>query len=191
MKKEFSNITVLIDIDDTIIDLLPSWCDWLNKLYKTNVKPEDIIEWNICTYFPTLTKNQIFKPLNDPLFWQNIKSREYSVEYLKKLIDDGFDVYLCSATYYETVYPKFHLVIQKYFSYIDWSKVIITSNKQMIKADFCIDDGVHNLIDGDYTKILMTQPHNDSYSAEENGMYRVSNLMEAYKLIHKLVKNES
>lgn len=32
MKKTFSDITILIDIDDTLTELLPAWCKWLNNL---------------------------------------------------------------------------------------------------------------------------------------------------------------
>lgn len=47
-------------------------------------------------------------------------------------------------------------VILKYFPFLSWKNVIITSSKKMIKGDVLIDDGIHNLLDGDYKKILMT-----------------------------------
>lgn len=192
MKNTIKYKTILVDIDDTIIDLLPAWCDWLNKHYEVNISLNDIKGWDICSYIPTLTKEQIFEPLGDPLFWTYVKPKLLATTYLKKLFDEGFDIYLCSATHYKTIYPKFRTVVQKYFPFISWDKVIITSNKQMIKADFCIDDGVHNLIGGNYIKLLITQPHNIDFNTEENGIYRVSDWLEIYSLIHSLVdKNEN
>ena len=47
MKKTFSDITILIDIDDTIEDLLAAWCKWLNDLYGLNVKPDEVTDWDV------------------------------------------------------------------------------------------------------------------------------------------------
>ena len=56
----------------------------------------------------------------------------------------------------------------------------------MIKADFLIDDSIHNLENGDYNKLLMSMPHNLNYDAKENGMIRVNNWNEIYKEVNKL-----
>lgn len=55
----------------------------------------------------------------------------------------------------------------------------------MIKADYLIDDGVHNLENGNFIKILMSAPHNRTYDAESNGMIRVNNWKEIYEIINK------
>lgn len=57
----------------------------------------------------------------------------------------------------------------------------------MINADVLVDDGVHNLENGNYIKILVSASHNASYDAKVNGMYRVNNWEEIYKLIHLLI----
>lgn len=67
--------------------------------------------------------------------------------------------------------------------------MIITANKQMIRGDVLIDDGVHNLEGGSYKKILMTAPHNRNYDAEANGMIRVSNWTEIEKSIFDLAEH--
>lgn len=53
----------------------------------------------------------------------------------------------------------------------------------MIKADFLIDDGVHNHEGGDYFKILVSAPHNRGYDAEANGMVRSENWKFTYDTI--------
>ena len=77
-------------------------------------------------------------------------------------------------------------VIFKYFPFLSWENVIITSNKEMIKGDVLIDDGIHNLLNADYKKILMTAPYNRAFPAEENGMIRVSSWSEIYKVISEM-----
>lgn len=185
-KKTYSDITILIDIDDTIQNFCETWVECLNDEYKTSVKYEEISDWDMCRFFPTLTKEEVYAPTYNPEFWDYVKPKPGAVEYVKKLIDEGYNVYLCTATYYQSVRPKFERIIQKHFPYINWNQVIVANQKQMIKADFLIDDGIHNLEDGDYIKILVSAPHNQLYNAEENGMIRADNWEFIYNKIIEL-----
>ena len=178
--------TILIDIDDTIENLCETWVDWLNKQYGTSVEYNKITKWDMSKFFPNLTKEQVYEPLYNPKLWDYVRPKQGAVKYVKKLIDEGYNVYLCTTTDYRNVRPKFESVIQKYFPYINWNQVIITSHKQMINADFLVDDGVHNLENGNYIKILVSAPHNANYDAESNDIYRANNWEEIYNLIHML-----
>ena len=40
-------LTILIDMDDTLEDLLGAWVSYLNTQYGTNVHKEDIRQWDI------------------------------------------------------------------------------------------------------------------------------------------------
>lgn len=72
---------------------------------------------------------------------------------------------------------------------IHWSNVIITSNKQMVRGDILIDDGLHNLVGGEYEKVLMTAPHNKDFSEEEHyGIRRVNNWDEAYNVVCEIAQ---
>ena len=182
--------TILIDIDDTIENLCGAWVDWLNREYGTSVDYTQITQWDISKFFPNLTKEQVYEPLHNPHLWEYVQPKDGAVEYVKKLIDDGYNVYLCTTTDYRNVKPKFESVIQKHFPYISWNQVIVIDKKQMVKADALIDDGVHNLAGGDYIKILVSAPHNMAFNAPENGMYRVNNWKEIYSLVHRLLDNQ-
>lgn len=188
MKRTFSDITILIDIDDTMTDLVAAWCEWLNGLYNLNVNPEEITEWKITKFYPTLTEEQVFEPLHIDRFWETVKPKDESVKYVKQLIDDGFNVYLCTSTDYRNIKPKYENVIMKYFPFISWKQVIVTSRKQMIESDFLIDDGVHNHEGGGYINILVSAPHNREYDAEANGMIRSENWEFTYNTVVHLSK---
>ena len=187
---EYKDFTILVDMDDTIENLCEEWCNLLNRKYGTSVTYLDVTEWDMSKFFPTLTKEQVFEPLHNEEIWDLLKPKEGAVEYLKKLIDDGFKVYLCTSTDYRNVKVKFEKVVQKYFPYISWKQVIIASDKQMINGDFMVDDGIHNLEGGRYRKILMTAPHNKNYNAEENGMFRANNWEQIYSYIKSVAFNE-
>lgn len=184
--KKPEDFTVLVDIDDTIEDLCGAWCRWLNERYGTFVKHEDITDWDVSKFFPSLTKEQVYEPLHDDDFWYTIEPLPGAIKYLEMMLNDGFNVYLCTSTDYRNVKPKYEAIIQRYFPFIDWRKIIVAHNKQMIKADFLIDDGTHNLEGGDYHKILMSAPHNKSYNAELNDMIRVNSWEEVYNTVKRI-----
>lgn len=53
----------------------------------------------------------------------------------------------------------------------------------MIKGDVLVDDGIHNLIGGDYRKILVDAPYNREFNEKEYGMVRVKIWKEIYDVI--------
>lgn len=181
---------MLIDIDDTIEDLLTPWCTALNVKYGTTVAPKNITEWDIAKFFPALSAEQVFEPLNNDEFWSKVEPKSGAVSYVRRLYDEGYNVYLCSSTDYRNIRCKYEYIVKRYFPFIDWNHVIITANKQMIKADFLIDDGIHNLENGDYKKILMTMPYNKDYDTASHGMKRANNWREAYEIIHNSESEE-
>ena len=181
MKKK---VTVLIDLDDTMTYLTRAWCRWLNWLYGTSVSENDILGWEIANYFPTLTEAQVFTPVHTDKFWKNVEPMEEAPKYIKQLIDEGFDVYICTASTFDTIKAKFEYVLERYFPFISWDQIIVTKNKQLVNGNILIDDGVHNLEGGAYKKILMSAPHNMSYNAESHGMTRVKTWKEVYQAVH-------
>lgn len=178
-------MTILVDMDDTIEYLLEAWCNYLNKKHGTKVSQHDITEWNVCAFFPELTKEEVFEPLLDEEFWKTVRPRQDAIEYLKRLEDDGDEVYILTATDYRTIKPKFDYVIRRYFPWISWDNVIIASKKQMVAGDVLVDDGIHNLEGGHYTKILMNAPHNRSLHTNEN-VERAESWKDVYNIIQKI-----
>lgn len=183
-------LTVLVDMDDTIENLCEEWVDYLNEIHGTTVKHEDIKEWNMTKAFPTIPPKEVFAPLYEKTLWERVKPLPGAVEYLKKIIDDGHKVVIVTSSHPDTVALKLNNVLFKYFPYLSYNDVIITSQKQLIKGDILIDDAPHNLEGGDYFKLLFDAPHNQSYPVEENLMARVHNWEEVYYAINYLIKLE-
>lgn len=182
-----SDIKVAIDIDDTLIDLLPAWVDWLNNHYGTNVDYKSITEWDMTKFFPTIPPNEVFAPLMDMLFWTTVKPKNGAVKYLKMLIKEGFDLYLCSATHYDTIGLKHNIVMRKFFPFFPWNNVIIAAHKHMIKCDVLVDDGLHNFNGVEAINVVFDAPHNQEYENPYYDTYRVHNWKELYILLHNLV----
>ncbi len=179
-------LTILVDMDDTIEHLLDAWVGWVNKKYGRNVKSEDVTTWDVSKAFEGLTKNQVYEVLNDSDFWQTVEPVSGASEVLQRFIEKGHKVYIVTATTYESVQAKMDKLLFRYFPFLSWNDVIITSHKQMIKGDVLIDDGIHNLVGGEYHKILVDAPYNRYYDAEANGMVRVYNWNEIEEVVNQL-----
>ena len=174
---------ILIDMDDTIEQLLKAWIKGVNDKYGCSVKYEECTTWDVSKPYPELTREQVYAVPDQPGFWAAVEPIPGAAEAIKRFMDSGHEVYIVTATPYISVPEKMDDLLFRWFPFISWGQVIITSNKQLIKGDVLIDDGVHNLEGGDYIKILMTAPHNINYDAEANGMIRVHSWKEIEEVI--------
>ena len=104
---------------------------------------------------------------------------------MKRLIDDGHNVYIVTSSFYAGLKAKMEKVLFRYFPYIKWEQVIIVYDKSKIVGDVLIDDGPHNHSADRQLGILMDMPHNHNAELLPN-MVRVSNMEQAYLEINKL-----
>lgn len=180
MMKQF---TILVDMDDTIENFCEEWISTLNMKYNLDVKYSDITDWNISKFYPSLSKSELYEPLSTERFWRRVVPFRDAQHYLPKLMEDGHKIYIVTASHHDTVAYKLNHVLFKYFPYFTYKDVIICSDKQMIRGDFLIDDGAHNLTGGEYKGILMDRFHNRSFDNEFYRIPRVKNWGQIYSLI--------
>ena len=183
-------MTILVDMDDTIEQLLEAWLEGINKKFGRSVACEDIVSWNITDAYPGLSFEEVYTVPLEPGFWKKVKPIPGAAEGLKTLMAMGHEVYIVTATPYQSVTEKMGDLLFAYFPFLRQDQLIITFRKQMIRGDVLIDDGVHNLEGGDYQKILMTAPHNRFYDAEANGMIRVNGWEEIPGVIKELERQK-
>lgn len=171
-------------MDDTIENLLVAWVDILNERYGTHVSANEVHDWSMPQFFPSLTEKQVYAPLYEDTFWDKVKPIPGANVYLKRLIDDGHNVYIVTSSNYQTLKAKMEKVLFRFFPMIDWNHVIVTSNKQMIRGDVLVDDGLHNHVGGKYLKILMDAPHNRNINASKHGIIRVKSWAGVYRVVY-------
>lgn len=177
---------ILVDMDDTIEHLLKAWVNGVNEKYGRYVSCDEIVSWDVSAAFPGLTHEQVYEIPMKPGFWKTVEPIEDAPEVLSRLIASGNEVYIVTATPYESIFEKMSEVLFKYFPFLSWDQVIVTSRKQLIRGDVLIDDGIHNLEGGQYKKVLMTAPHNIRFDAEAHGMIRVRSWKEIEQVIERL-----
>lgn len=181
--------TVLIDMDDTIENLCEAWVKWLNEKYKFMVFLDDITEWDMCKFFPDIPESEVYAPLYDEEFWKTVRPKMDAIEYIDKMDSEGYNILICTHSNIKTIRQKVEYILNRYFPSIDDNHIIILKHKQMLTADVLVDDGVHNLIGGNYKKILFTASHNKAFDAESNDMTRCNNWKEVYETITKLYED--
>ena len=179
-------MVILVDMDDTIEQLLKAWVSRANEKYGRNVTLEEITDWNVAVPYRGITREEIYGVIYEPGFWSSVEPMPGAAEALKHFMDEGHDVFIVTATEIEHVEEKMKGLLFRYFPFISWNQVIITNRKQMIRGDVLIDDGIHNLEGGEYRKIMFTAPHNRDYDAEANGMTRVHTWEEIVRIIDDL-----
>ena len=179
-------MTILVDLDDTIEQLLKALVKRANERFQRNASVDDVTDWSIVCAFPGIEKKQILDFMCEQDFWETVEPVPGAAEALKHFMDEGHQVYIVTATEPEHVEGKMKRVLFRYFPFLSWDQVIVTSRKQMIRGDVLIDDGVHNLEGGEYRKILVTAPYNREYDAEAHGMIRVHNWDEIIGVIDRM-----
>lgn len=177
---------ILVDMDDTIENLTETWINYANKRFGTAVNAADITTWDPSEAFPSVSHEEMYALLLEDELYETVEPFEGAAYYLQKLISDGHEVFIVTNSPYQVMKAKMEQVLFRHFPFIDWKHVIITGSKPLIKGDVLIDDGVHNLLGGDYAKLLFTAPHNRSFDAEGNGMVRVNCWEEAYNAVSEI-----
>ena len=90
-----------IDFDGVMNNMLETWVEWLNKEHSTQVKAEDVTEWELAKKYPGLTRSELFKPLNTPEFWDEVTIKHEAPEVVEKLIAEGHEIYVITSTHYK------------------------------------------------------------------------------------------
>ena len=177
---------ILVDMDDTIENMTEAWINYANKRFHTAVNAADVTTWDPSEAFTTVSHEEMYALLLEDELYETVEPFEGAAHYLQKLISDGHEVFIVTNSPYQVMKAKMEKILFRHFPFIDWKHVIITGSKPLIRGDVLIDDGVHNLLDGDYAKLLFTAPHNRSFDAKENGMVRVNCWEDVYKAIEKI-----
>ena len=174
------NKIILVDIDNVLWDLLTPWVNWINWQQNLSVYPEDCVEWNIRTLFPTLKPEQIFGPLKEADFWNTVTPFTDAQEIIPEIQKHGYQVKIVSATSCSTGIIKIPKLL-KAFPTIDKSDIILCEEKQFIRGKYMIDDNSKNLTEREFP-ILFNSFHN-RFEVVPSYYKRASDWYDIYKII--------
>ena len=185
---------LLTDLDDVLENLIECWVSLLNFMQRNNPnyiprKPEEITDWDICSFFPMLTIDEVFEPLNTDLIWKMIKPMPGAVKTLKKYNDmSDVEVRIATSSHYTSIHAKREF-LRKNFPYINWDQVIVIKDKQFLNGDVLIDDNPDNIIGGIYKGILFTAYHNKDFQCNNKNIFRANNWDVVDNILEKMVSD--
>lgn len=173
-------LKIILDVDDTIADTTKYLLNRANKEYGTNIVKEDIYDWNLDIVFPDINLRKFF---NEEGFFFNLKPYEDAIYYTKKLIEEGHEIIITTASPMNGFKDK-ALWLQKYFPHIPEKNLILAWRKECVYGDVMLDDGLHNITSSicDYP-IIYDQPWNRKVQGDYK---RVYNWKEFYDLIQSI-----
>ena len=177
---------VLVDMDDICVNLLHEWLVTLNNYEGVVPKTEsDIVSWDMKLAYPTLTKEQIYRPLYDAQMWERVHPVEDAYKYLKKIIEDGHQLYIATASYPDSYFIKTKNCLLKHFDFLTPKNIICIHDKWLLKGDILFDDYHENLRNFGGIKVLRNKPYNMNCD-EECYHFRVDKWKEFYKIVQEL-----
>ena len=187
-----------IDLDDTICNTYEVFLPYFKKFMEEELKREYQFDLEDKTDYYKLQKRFGLTDDEDFTFWEKyfptivkeVVPKDNSVEVIKKLKEDGNNIFLITARY---AVEGFDIrgITEKWLNEkgIVYDKLIINSHNKLEianeeKIDIFIDDSVRNcsmLIDGNIKTCMYTTEYNNFY--ENENMTRVYSWDEFYKIV--------
>lgn len=178
--------TLLIDQDDVLAEYILGVVEAYNAKYETDFKTTDCKTWDLCSVFGT----QIETVMHEPKLFRELKPVSHALEVFERLYrDERFDIYIVTAAHLSCVEAKSEW-LKEYLPFFPEDHFIVCRKKNMIKGDFLLDDGMHNIeafAKAGGTPIVFDRPHN----ARHKGPYRrVKDWLQFEQLILDLCKDD-
>ena len=171
-------MTILIDIDSTIADILTPWLKSYNNKYKDNLKPKDIVDWNVHIFTKPECGEKIYDFIKNPKLYNRVKPIPGALEAITALRDMGLRIVF--VTHFEPgfSYAKFDW-LKRYGFMTDDNDYVETRDKNLIKGSCLIDDNIDNVTQFSELGILYSTFQNKKY----NYKYRLNSWSDIVKII--------
>lgn len=161
---------IAVDQDFVLAKLTEKWIKYYNVIFEDDLKLEDIKSWNIVEYVKPEAKEYILNFLNLHKFYRDLEVVKDSQRVLKKLLKN-YEIIIVTDPFTRMSFKSKYDWLGEHFPFIPSQNYVFTGNKSIIRADYLIDDGVHNLESFSGYGILYESP----YSENENRFYKVKN----------------
>lgn len=170
---------LLIDQDDVLAEYIEGVVEAYNKKYGTNFKPSQCNSWDLVSIFG----EEITTVMHEPELFRNLKPVPHAIETFERLYRSNlFEMYIVTAAHPRSVEAKYEW-LRKYMPFLPQSNIIVSSAKFMIKGDYLLDDGMHNIKAFAQTggkPIVFDRPHNMNKGKE---FVSINNWLEFEKII--------
>ncbi|HEX7962039.1 MAG TPA: PQ-loop domain-containing transporter [Terriglobales bacterium] len=153
-------LRVAIDMDEVIVNTLPRHLELYNSATGENLSPELIAQVGLEAAVPAKYRDIFDNIPHQDGFFEDLDIIEHSQRALR-LLDSQFDLFITSAAMEvpSSFDAKFKW-LQKHFPFIPPSRIVFCGDKEIVNADYLIDDRSRHFARFRGTGILFTAPHN-------------------------------
>ena len=175
-------LKIAVDCDDVLNDLMHKTLALFEQDTGIHYDYQDLAAFNLETCLPIAHAKQIVTLFGDKRLWDSLAPVDGAQKALKRMVDDGHDVFIVTASHFSNVKWKYEW-IQEHYPFIAWEQVIIARRKDLINSDWLIDDNPTNLLSRPYGRACITQPWNTHLKDEVLSILRADKLGAVYNLI--------
>jgi 5'-nucleotidase len=152
-------------MDEVMADTLSEHLRRYNQEYDEALTPEDLTGKNLWEVTPIDRQAQLRAFLDAEDFFEDLPLMPDSQQVLKSLTQ-RFEVFIATAAMSvpNSFAAKYHW-LQRHFSFIPPTHYVFCGNKNILRADYLIDDLPRNLQRFEGQGLLFTAPHNVALSA--------------------------
>ena len=172
-------ITVALDLDGVIWDLVNPWVDEYNRVCNDNLLYEDIKHYDLSKVMTKAPDGKYWWFLEQPYFWDLVEPFGNSFKYMKKM-NKEFNLFIATKTHYDLYKMKVEKLLEA-FPFLKYNQIICISNKSLLDVDFLVDDCIENLKGGKFIPIVLDAPYNKNCD-----FLRAKDLKEVYELIKEI-----
>lgn len=131
---------ILVDVDDTVANLVGSWIDIYNSDYNDNLKPEMISDWDIGSF--TKIGEKFYDYLDDPNLYDKVEPIPGALRVIKQLKSKGYRIIYVTA--YDVTNAKLKWLMEHGFTNTKMDYVV-AYDKSLINGDILVDDKYNNV----------------------------------------------
>ena len=180
-RPESRRVRVAVDMDEVIADALTRHLSLYNRVTGENLTPNLIREVGLTSAIPPKYR-AIFEALpHQHGFFEDLAVIPNSQRALQ-ILSSQFDVFITSAAMEvpDSFDAKFRW-LREHFPFIPTSNIVFCGDKEIVDADYLIDDRSRHFARFRGTGILFTAPHN----ARESAKLRADNWGEVLAILMK------
>jgi 5'(3')-deoxyribonucleotidase len=174
---------IALDMDEVIVNIYDRFISLYVEQYNVVPNPEDYLGRK---FYNVKGAENFRNYLFEPGFFLDLPIFEGAAEVVEWL-NTHFDLFIVTAAqeFPHSLIDKYHW-LQKHLPFISWKQFVFCGDKSIIRADYMIDDHVHNLKTFDGLGLLFSASHN----INENGYIRLNNWNEVKLFFEKELENE-
>jgi len=169
---------VLVDMDEVIADATLAMIIWYRQEYHGEIDYARMLAGgSLVKGFPEEHQAAVRQQLFTPGFFRNLPVIGGSIETLREM-NKKYEVLIVSAAteFPQSLTEKFDW-LGEHFPFFGWKQIVFCGQKNMIQADFMIDDHARHLEAFSGKPLLFSAPHN----LNEHRFERLDNWAEVSK----------